>query len=229
MVKSVRALAGSHAQHAIAALGPSDRWRKVAEATTRPTSPPSAFLVYRGLFTRKETERLLPDIEHFDAVQHVQSSAGHAAHDLTAWISKAELRTYTANQLLRDTDVMSMHHSVEVRTPLLDTALVEAVFGLPAQDRAARRGKRVLRSLVADRLPSLVLERRARQGFAFPMRTWLADAPEHLWQWDSALFEQLDRTAMDEVQQRFLSGRAHWSRVWALVALNAWSLQAAHA
>lgn len=50
---------------------------------------------------------------------------------------RAELRTYTHDQLLHDTDVMSMAHSLEVREPLLDMRLVEQVLRLPA--RVARR------------------------------------------------------------------------------------------
>ena len=38
-----------------------------------------------------------------------------------------ELKFYLQNQLLKDTDFMSMRHSVEVRVPFLDHKLVEYV------------------------------------------------------------------------------------------------------
>ena len=46
------------------------------------------------------------------------------------------------NTLLRDTDAMSMRHSLEVRVPLLDHPLVEYVLGsriAPSGARAARK------------------------------------------------------------------------------------------
>ena len=50
--------------------------------------------------------------------------------DFTA-VSWLELRSYLLNTLLRDTDAMSMRHSLEVRVPFLDAPLVEYVLSLP--------------------------------------------------------------------------------------------------
>lgn len=230
VVQSARALAGGHAHRAINAFTRSDRWRKVAEATRHPSSPASAFLVYRGLFTRTETERMLAATKHFDAFQYVRKSAGRAQGNLSSWVGRAELGTYTTQQLLRDTDVMSMAHSLEVRVPLLDRRLLETVSALPAHVRFGGPGKPLLRRLMAQRLPALVLKRQARQGFAFPMAAWLRGADQRdLWQWDAPIFASFDAHALQRVQQRFREGRAHWSRVWALIALNEWSRRSARA
>src|ERR1051325_10172385 len=47
-------------------------------------------------------------------------------------ISYLELKTYIANTLLRDADVMSMAHSLEIRVPLIDHLLLEEVMRVPA-------------------------------------------------------------------------------------------------
>ena len=46
-------------------------------------------------------------------------------------ISRLELTRYMRNQLLRDSDVMSMAQSIELRVPFLDHRLVEDVLSLP--------------------------------------------------------------------------------------------------
>jgi len=50
-------------------------------------------------------------------------------------ISLAEMGTYMQNVLLRDSDQMSMAHSLEVRVPFLDHNLVEYVLGINDQQK----------------------------------------------------------------------------------------------
>ena len=83
---------------------------------------------------------------------------------------------YMRNQLLRDTDWASMAHSLEVRTPLVDTTLLQrlapliATHGLSKTDMA-RTPKRPLPDDLIDR---------PKSGFWVPMREWLlADRPEY--------------------------------------------------
>src|SRR5262249_29081966 len=88
-------------------------------------------------------------------------------------VSYLELRTYMVNTLLRDTDSMSMHHSLEVRVPLLDHPLVEFVADLPTQ--AKRRGavnKALLVEALGDLLPQEVVQQRKRT-FTLPWESWL--------------------------------------------------------
>jgi asparagine synthase (glutamine-hydrolysing) len=220
---------GTLPARALAQMTLSDRWRKVAAAVERPVTSASALLVYRGLFTRAEAMRLLPDAQPFDAEQYVAERAGPSSGSVKEWVGRAELATYTTSQLLRDSDVMSMAHSLELRVPLLDTRLVETVHALPSEQRfPANSNKGLLRSIMADRLPAVVMERRHRQGFSFPMQEWLgADLRIH--RWDAELLEPFDRNALSDVQQRFQAGYTHWSRYWSLITLSEWSGRAAHA
>lgn len=95
-----------------------------------------------------------------------------------AAISWSELNHYMRDMLLRDTDQMSMAHSVEVRVPLLDNALVDFVLGLPSKakletpPRLADVSKPLLVESVIDLLPEAVY-RRKKQGFAIPMDAWM--------------------------------------------------------
>ena len=91
-----------------------------------------------------------------------------------------ESTQYLRNQLLRDTDWASMAHGLEVRTPLVDAALLHAL----APDAACRPDRVSKARLAASplvALPDAVLNR-PKTGFTVPVRDWLAvgssDRPE---------------------------------------------------
>ena len=79
------------------------------------------------------------------------------------------------NQLLRDTDWASMAHGLEVRVPLVDSHLLEAVapIVLPI---GARLGKKALAAAPRVPLPDAVLMR-AKTGFTTPIASWLQRMP----------------------------------------------------
>lgn len=223
------------ARAAIGLLPNRQQWARVADALERPASLPSAYLTRRGLFAPSEVRQLVAAeiwneaAQGFDLVAHVQAAAGSAApgpQARMAWISRAELRTYTHHQLLRDTDVMSMAHSLEVREPLLDAPLVEAVLRLPdsAKQSHAAGPKPLLAQAMGDRLPAVVTERRDKQGFTFPFARWLNGPLQAQVEARLAALEGsglLRPGAARAVYQGYRQGRVHWSRPWALVALAA--------
>ena len=223
-----------------AALGvlPRRRWTRVRDALARPASPASAYLTRRGLFSPEEVRTLVSPpvwqagVEGFDPVQHVAERADDSEGASTfnkrpfEWISRAELRTYTHHQLLRDTDVMSMAHSLEVRVPLLDVELVEAVLRLPTALKANGLAgpKPLLKRAVGERLPAVVRQRRDKQGFTFPLAPWLKGPLQGQARSivDSLQSKGwLQRAAVQQVFEDYEAGKVHWSRLWALVALGA--------
>lgn len=80
---------------------------------------------------------------------------------------------YLADDILVKTDRMSMAHSVEVRPPFLDHRIVQFAATLP-QDMKIKgaQQKVLLRELMKDKLPSLIL-RRKKMGFDIPTHEWL--------------------------------------------------------
>src|SRR5207245_6396549 len=75
--------------------------------------------------------------------------------------------------LLRDADVFSMAHGLEVRVPLLDHRLVELVAQMPGSFKQRdSRPKPLLLDAVGPRLPALAWAR-GKQGFTFPWDGWL--------------------------------------------------------
>lgn len=223
------------ARAAIGLLPNRQQWARVGDALDRPVSLPSAYLTRRGLFSPGEVQRLVTAevwdeaMRTFDPTAHVLAAAGGAAphaQAAMAWISRAELRTYTHHQLLRDTDVMSMAHSLEVREPLLDVPLVEAVLRLPdsAKRNHAAGPKPLLAQAMSDRLPAVVRERRDKQGFTFPFARWLGGPLRGQVEARLAALDEsglLRPGAGHQVYEGYRQGRIHWSRPWALVALAA--------
>lgn len=230
LVKAARAVPGGGRLAAAAlALAPSQRMRKAADALRRPASRASAYLACRGMFSPGEVQAMVSrDVweaarERFDPVAHVAERAISPNGPAFNWVSRAELGTYTPHQLLRDTDAMSMAHSLEVRVPLLDHVLVEAVLRLPPEAKTAGQGpKPLLLRAVSDLLAPEVRERRDKQGFTFPFAVWLrGPLRKHV---RAALdarpdFTLLRREAVEDVWRAFEEGRVHWSRVWALAVL----------
>jgi asparagine synthase (glutamine-hydrolysing) len=53
-------------------------------------------------------------------------------------ISYLEARSYMLNTLLRDADVMSMAHGLELRVPLTDPRLTEKTFTVPGRFKMRR-------------------------------------------------------------------------------------------
>jgi asparagine synthase (glutamine-hydrolysing) len=223
---------------AIALLPNGARWAKVKDALTRPVTPASAYLTRRGLFSPSEVQSLVnPDIwqaaaQTFDPIAHItqqadaQSPIPDPHSSLFAWVSRAELRTYTHHQLLRDTDVMSMAHSLEVRVPLLDVKLVEYLLRLPpALKLNGQAGpKPLLRQALHGCLPDIVANRGGKQGFTFPFAHWLRR--EMAEEAQALLAEVIQRGWLQAGPARqtltaFQAGRLHWSRPWALLALAA--------
>lgn len=68
-----------------------------------------------------------------------------------------------------------MAHSLEIRTPLVDSTLLRKLAPLLADSRAP--GKRAMADAPRRKLPDAVLNR-PKTGFVVPVREWLAgDAP----------------------------------------------------
>ena len=80
---------------------------------------------------------------------------------------------YLRNQLLRDADWAGMAHSIEIRTPLVDIALLRNLAtSIPSL--TAKAGKKALAEAPQLPVPDTVL-RRAKSGFGVPTGAWIDD------------------------------------------------------
>lgn len=145
--------------------------------------------------------------------------------DVVARTSYAEAKGYMAHTLLRDSDVMSMAHALEVRVPLLDHKLAEFAFRLPPEFKLNSQGtKIILLEALRDLIPEPIAQRQ-KMGFEFPMRDWLAGplaSLAHEILGSAEATQVFDGAGLSKLQAQVSDCRGSHVRVWAPIVLVAW-------
>jgi len=198
-------------------------------------SPGVACKVSRQLLSNAEVESVLSE----EASCLRETNGNHngvgsllQGHDVINAVSLLELKGYMANTLLRDTDSMSMAHSLEVRVPFIDVEIVRFVLGLPGDWKVnGGRQKPLLQDALGDLLPHEIMNR-PKMGFTLPFQYWM----------QSRLRNEIESTFVDDEQFESLGLRpasvrkvwrqflrtpetVGWSRPWALYVLSQWCAQ----
>ena len=112
-------------------------------------------------------------VRHLEWPRRLVVSPGARARGALDPLTRAQvldLNTYLPGDILTKVDRAGMAVSLEVRPPLLDHELVEAVLALPASVRG--RDKALLKRAMTGRLPDEYL-RRPKRGFSVPWKVWL--------------------------------------------------------
>lgn len=160
---------------------------KVAELFRLGGDYPGAYLIRRCLFTPSELPAVLgadfalAGLERLDPAGLIEAQMPGKGSSAFARVGSLESGIYLRNQLLRDTDWASMAHSLEVRLPLVDAALLRKIA--PALCRRAVTDKMPLALSPSKPLPQAVTARR-KTGFSTPVGRWLSE-DERLAQWRS--------------------------------------------
>jgi asparagine synthase (glutamine-hydrolysing) len=135
-----------------------------------------------------------------------------------------DVETYLPGDLLLKSDLASMAHSLELRSPFLDHSVVELALALPDSLKTnGREGKIALRRAFARDLPPQVASR-GKTGFGVPLGRWfredLRESAHDLLTTDRGWFRVEEvRRLIDEHD----SGRAdHGHRLWCLLMLELW-------
>ncbi len=191
------------------------------------------FYLSRMILTPPQVARLLRpewmlDIE-FDMYSREMAERArlHAAHDSVNRVACLELAVYLRNTLLRDTDCMSMAHSLEVRVPLIDHVLTEKAMRLPGSWKLnGRQRKPLLVAAMGRSLPDDILAM-PKRGFEFPWSEWLrselrVEVEQTLNEPGPLLDSVLRWQGVRELWSDFLAGRTHWSRPWMFYVLRKW-------
>ena len=99
--------------------------------------------------------------------------AGSDAPDALGRSQDTDIHFYMTDDVLVKVDRMSMAHSLEVRSPLLDYRILEFAARLPGNLKIdAGKGKLPLRRLASRRLPAELVNR-PKLGFSIPAAAWL--------------------------------------------------------
>ena len=140
----------------------------------------------------------------------------------------ADLKVYLPNDPLVKVDRMSMAHSLEVRSPLLDRRVVELAFRIPAERKQQRlTGKVLLRQLAARRLPP-ALATLPKRGFTVPIGEWIAGPYHERFREEvlgsgSRVSSVLDTRELARLLDAHTDGaRSHAHALWAVWLLERW-------
>jgi asparagine synthase (glutamine-hydrolysing) len=178
----------------------------------------NAYLLSRGLFAPCQIQDLL-GISERDFRSFESTNQYPIFQSLLDSFVLFEFSHYLQNQLLKDTDFMSMAHSIETRVPFLDHRLVEYITGVPTELKLDNgMNKPILVKALGDDLPREIWDR-PKMGFTFPFGEWVRKQADDL---EARSLEQkgLDSNATKNVWKRFRGGRVHWSHPWALVVAS---------
>jgi asparagine synthase (glutamine-hydrolysing) len=204
------------------------KWRHFVSAPR----PKTAYRALRGFFMPEELTALvgpaLRDRQAWDealcglaaAERRIFEPAGEET--ALASVARMETRAFLCSQLLRDIDVMSMAHGLEVRTPFVDHLLQQTVWPSLGAHPHLARGKRLLHETLGTALPEAVVSS-PKRGFTLPFAVWLRGPLREMTREgiDALVARQwVDARAAERVWAEWDSGQAHWSRVWGLGILG---------
>lgn len=144
-------------------------------------------------------------------------------------VTLLESELFLGDRLLRDTDCMSMAHSIEVRVPLVDSFLSSSLASMTDLDRYGEPGSKPILRHIAEARCGVDVFRRPKRGFEFPFDAWIR----------GPLRETIETVLLDEshasrcglnpeglraVWVRFIGspGKIYWTRIWSLYVFLSW-------
>jgi len=193
----------------------------------------------RSLFTPAEVARITGQSwsENGEGDRIAREAPLSAPDSWLHELLRAETETYLANMLLRDNDVVSMAHSLELRVPLVDKHIFALSARLPPDSKmTTQRGKIILREAFRDLLPPHIYEDRQKKTFTLPLMKWMR-TPSWRARIEGTLYssacrqrgwlqpQEVEKTCRDYFSSSVETKRA-WSlsqRVWVMYVLEAWA------
>jgi len=197
--------------------------------------PPWKWRLAYGAFMEQEKARLLSPIGHellmsYDTskfLQEIYERCDPEADELNKMLH-LDINTLLPNEILYFNDMLSMAHSMEVRTPFLDFRLVELACSIPGSLKI-RDGKLkyILRKVAARYVPREILDR-PKEGFVLPKNTWLRAELSRLI--DDVLSEErlslhgyFNRDYITTLVSNFINGDdALTFKIWTLIIFQLW-------
>jgi asparagine synthase (glutamine-hydrolysing) len=149
---------------------------KVLGLLDYPRTWAGAYLLRRAVHLPFELEQVLDaetireGMKRLDPLDRISRSIQPDPGSSMGRVVSLESANYMRSQLLRDTDWAGMAHSLEIRTPLVDFALLKTLAPL-VEAFAGGEGKRELGLAPSTPLPPEVINR-AKTGFGIPLAAW---------------------------------------------------------
>lgn len=194
----------------LAALLPSEKLNRIYYLSYH--NPIGEYLFLRGFFIPKAIAKILSinkrDIdqlfENFPIHSELENLTGE---ERAAWF---ETNLFMKNQLLKDTDFMSMSHGIEVRVPFLDQEFLATTNKIYNTIRFTAKPKGLLINTFKNLLPNQIWNR-PKMGFSFPLQEWFIKGGQIT---ADSLYNNNAYSKL--LIAKFKSGNLHWSKAFAL-------------
>lgn len=192
------------------------------------SSPNPSYFINRRVFTDWQIHKLLNKEYLLSSQDWFIRSYGEACEqpflDEIDRISFFESQSYMLSTLLRDTDQMSMAHSLEVRVPLVDHQIAEYLWRLPQKYKITSNiPKPLLVQAAGYGLPDACVYRK-KQGFVFPFDKYFKEELGNEIQsfFTSSFYPLFNSNELHILWNNYEKGRVSWSRIWLLFVLEYW-------
>ena len=198
--------------------------RKKAELLGLPKANlASAFPLVRNVW--KTNELITRTTKHFE-IENNFNFIFEKKYPLLNRVSAAEIASYMQHVLLRDSDQMSMAHSLEIRVPFLDHQVVELATHLSTNLKNPTSAKKFLTETFADLLPHEVVNRK-KMGFTLPWSVWMKnELREFTEEGFNELYKQdvINEKVLRKSWNKFILGNEEKSFIsfWHLSVLGHW-------
>ena len=138
----------------------------------------SRLLAKRSWIEREKTEKVLRNYPScIDAKSYIEDVMSKCTYkDPFYQLMYFHLKVALPDDMLVKVDRMTMHNSLEVRTPFLDHRLLEFMVGVSKKVKMqGYERKSILRNTIGKQLPSDLLNA-PKKGFVVPVREWFKEA-----------------------------------------------------
>lgn len=183
---------------------------------------------YMELFGKRDLQRLMgqatDDSERY--LSALYAALMETREEVPAALATDRL-TYLPEDLLVKVDRCSMQFALEVRSPFMDTELVQFAAGLDTGQLLAHGGKTLLRYAFAKDLPAGHFDR-PKMGFAVPIGEWLRKdlrpmLEDHVKRQASFSRAHFDMQYLERLIAEHVAGtRDHSQRLYAILVLEIW-------
>jgi asparagine synthase (glutamine-hydrolysing) len=159
--------------YVLESYGKSSKTKRLGDFLQQTPNSQNAYRSFRGIFSHQEAYRIT---QHYiqNTIIPLQKYTYNANIDylptIEDQVSFLEINSYMRNQLLRDSDVMSMACGLEIRVPFVDNQFIEAISVIPSNLRLMFNKKLLIQAI--PEIPHWVKDRR-KMGFSFPFQKWI--------------------------------------------------------
>ena len=151
--------------------------------------------------TEQEIENDLYELSAYYPVQELKNG------NRISWL---ETNFYMQNQLLKDSDFMSMWHGLEIRVPFLDKEVMLMAAAIDTSIKFKKMPpKYPLVKAFESELPEAIWKRK-KQGFTFPFEGWLKENE----------YIRPSNNAEEKLYKLFQQKKLSWGRYWCALLMN---------